>query len=58
MNKTNYKFWIDKHKKDKDYWAKKRASVPGPLSYSPCHVEFDTFLRTETILKKNKSKKK
>lgn len=38
MNKTTPKFWVDKHKKDDDYWTKKRRSIPGPFSYSPCPV--------------------
>lgn len=56
LNKTTHKFFIEKHKKDSEYWKKKRGSVPGPLTYSPCHVEYSTFLRTATTQKNRKKK--
>lgn len=53
-NKTNHKFWIGKHKKEDEYWIKKRRSVVGPPSYSPIPLEYNTFNRIATSEKKKK----
>ena len=48
MNKTDHKFWIGKHKKESEYWKKKRGSVPGPNSYDHIPLEYNTFHRIFT----------
>lgn len=54
LNKTDHKFWIGKHKKDSEYWRKKRMSVPGPLSYDHIPLEYPTFRRIQVSEKKKK----
>ena len=51
LNKTDHKFWIEKHKKESEKKKKKRLSEPDPGTYKPLPALFTTFTKIEGIPK-------
>jgi len=43
MNKTNHKFWIDKHKKWSDKLLKRNSVTPAPGTHTPIPLGYSTF---------------
>jgi len=44
-NKTTYKFWVDKHKKEGDATSKRDSLKPAPGTHSPMNMTLNTFER-------------
>jgi hypothetical protein len=44
-NKTDYKFWVDKHKKEHDKFFQRDSVKPASGTYSPMNVTLTTFDR-------------
>lgn len=54
LNKTNHKFWIDKHNQTNKFNTSRELIKPNPASYSPTNQSYNTFQRTFCLPKKNK----
>ena len=52
FNKTDYKFWVGKHKEEKKKEMDKSGALPSPASLSPMNHTLTTFDRIESDLKK------
>ena len=42
-NKTDYKFWVGKHKKEKEVFSQRDAVKPAPGTHSPFNMTLNTF---------------
>jgi hypothetical protein len=59
MNKTTHKFWIEKHKKEGDKFAKRKSVEPAPGTHTPIPAGYTTFDRIMTAdMAKRKKKDK
>lgn len=54
LNKTDHKFWIDKHNKSTKINTSRDLIKPNPASYSPTNQSYNTFQKTFSLPKKNK----
>lgn len=54
LNKTDHKFWIDKHGKNDKLNTTRELARPNPASYSPTNQSYDTFQRTFSLPKKDR----
>lgn len=43
LNKTDYKFWVKKHKDETDSFMKKQLAKPAPGTHSPLNTTLETF---------------
>lgn len=57
MNKTNHKFWIDKHKKEEQKFTKKKSVEPAPGTHTPIPADCTTFDRIRTADEARRKKK-
>jgi hypothetical protein len=46
-DKTDYKFWVDKHKKEGDVLSQRNSAKPAPGTHSPMNMTLNTFERLE-----------
>jgi hypothetical protein len=57
VDKTNHKFWIDKHKKEGEKMAKRRSVEPAPGTHTPIPAGYTTFERIMTAGQVKRKKK-
>lgn len=55
--KTDPKYWIERHKKMSQSYKKKRLSETAPGCYTPCRLDVTTFDKIWAVEKMNKQKK-
>lgn len=56
LNKTDYKFWVEKHKKQAQTFSQRESSRPAPGTHSPLNTTLNTF--DQLSIEKDKSSKK
>lgn len=56
IDKTDYKFWTDKHKKETETFLKRENVKPASGTYSPMNVTISTFDRLANEFQKPNKK--